>query len=93
MGQEYQRLCSEERNFIQRSLNLGHDIRLIANSMGRSRVTIWREIRRNALKRYAYNATAVGLSSQPRRGLVKLREGSAVRHYAFGQIRLACSPQ
>lgn len=95
MGQHYQHLCSEERNFIQRSLNQGLSINAMAASMKRSRVTLWREIRRNALKRDAYDASWAASASRARRrrGLTKLREGTALRAYVFGQIRLAWSPQ
>jgi IS30 family transposase len=63
--------------------------------MERSRVTLWREIRRNALKKQAYDASSATASSRSRRrrGLTKLREGTALRAYVFGQIRLAWSPQ
>ena len=63
--------------------------------MKRSRVTLWREIRRNALKRGAYDASSAASASHARRrrGLTKLREGTALRRYVFGQIRLAWSPQ
>ena len=95
MGTHYQHLCSEERNFIQRSLNQGLSLSAIADSMGRSRVTLWREIRRNALKREAYDASSAASASRARRrrGLTKLREGTALHAYVFGQIRLAWSPQ
>lgn len=95
MGTHYQHLCSEERNYLQRSLNQGLTISAIAVSLGRSRVTLWREIRRNALKRNAYDAVSAASASHARRrrGLTKLREGTALHRYVFGQIRLAWSPQ
>lgn len=95
MGQVYRHISSEERNFIHRSLNEGRKAHWIACRLGRSPVTIWREIRRNATTPSSYDAhSAASLCrGRRRRGLVKLRDGTELRKYVLGQIRRAWSPQ
>lgn len=95
MGQVYTHLNSEERNFIQRHLNLGRSRRWIAAHLGRSAATISREVKRSAGATSDYDAAHATLRcrARRRRGLVKLREGTALRTFVLGKIRLAWSPQ
>lgn len=95
MGQIYKHLSSEDRNFIQRHLNLGASCRWIAGRLGRSPPTISREIRRSSGTAGRYDAFSAASScrARRRRGLVKLREGTGLRQYVMGQLRLAWSPQ
>ena len=95
MGQIYNHLSTEERNFIQRHLNLGQSCRWIAGRLKRSPPTISREIRRSSGSSLRYDAFSAASSCRVRRrrGLVKLREGTDLRQYVMGQIRLAWSPQ
>ena len=57
--------------------------------------TISREVKRSSGASSGYEAVDAALScrARRRRGLVKLREGTALRPYALGHIRLARSPQ
>ena len=95
MGQIYNHLSTEERNFIQRHLNLGQSCRWIAGRLKRSPPTISREIRRSSGSSLRYDAFSAASSCRVRRrrGLVKLREGTDLRQYVMGQIHLAWSPQ
>ena len=47
MGQHYDQIGSDERNFIQRQLNLNRSQSWIAGGPGRPRSVIWRDIRHN----------------------------------------------
>ena len=95
MGQKYTQLQSDERNSIQRYLNVGFSLRQIGIRLGRPASTISREIRRNVAKPIAYDAPRACASwrERRRRGLVKLKEGSALRSHVFAQIRKGWSPQ
>jgi transposase, IS30 family len=95
MGQAYKHLSTEERNFIQRHLNLGRSRRWIAGCLKRSAPTISREVKRSSGPSAGYDAVNAALScrARRRRGLVKLREGTALRQYVLRHIRLAWSPQ
>ena len=95
MGQKYEHLSAGERNFLQSSLNKGHSQGAIARALRRSPSSISREIGRNGRDRAAYDAAAAGQAGlkRRRRGQVKLREGTALRSYAFGCLRLGWSPQ
>jgi transposase, IS30 family len=95
MGQIYNHLSHDERNFIQRHLNLGRSCRWIAVRLRRSPPTISHEVRRSSGTTDGYDAFSAACSCQARRrrGLVKLREGTGLRSYVVGQLRLAWSPQ
>ena len=95
MGQVYDHLSSEERNFIQRHINEGRSRRWIADRLKRSAPTISREVKRSMGSASGYDAVSAGLAcrARRRRGPVKLREGTALRQHVLGQIRLAWSPQ
>lgn len=102
MGQHYHHLSALERNVLQHQLNLGSSQALIALTLGRSRSTVSREVRRNSVAASpslgsgpGYDA---GIASQAsfarrRRGLVRLAQGSSLRAAVFKQIRLGWSPQ
>ena len=83
-----------ERNFIQGHLNLSHSQRWIAACLGRSVSSVSREVRRNG-GRQAYDAlrAGTGACTRRRRGLVKLREGTALRAHVLAHIRKGWSPQ
>ena len=102
MGQHYHHFSVFERNFLQSQLNLGRCQAQIALSLGRSRSTVSREVRRNVVA--APTGSASGLDydagvasrasfSRRRRGLVRLAEGTSLRAHVFAQIRLGWSPQ
>jgi transposase, IS30 family len=95
MGQAYNHLSNEERNFIQRHLNLGRSRRWIAVCLMRSAATVSREVKRSSGSCAGYDAASAALScrARRRRGLVKLSEGTALRQYVLKHIRLAWSPQ
>ena len=58
MGQHYDQIGSDERNFIQRQLNLNRSQSWIAGGLGRPRSAIWREIRHNRGVLADYDAAA-----------------------------------
>jgi transposase, IS30 family len=95
MGQLYNQLSSDERNFIHSSLNEGRSHRWISSELKRNCATISREIQRNKSKTGQYDAhTAINSCLQRRRrGLVKLRGGTVLRHYVMAKIRLGWSPE
>ena len=102
MGQHYHHFNAFERNVLQHQLNLGRSHAQIALSLGRSRSTIFREIRRNTVAVSPapvsgpdYEAGPASRSSlaRRRRGLVRLAHGSPLRAIVFAQIRLGWSPQ
>ena len=95
MGQHYGHLSVCERNFLQSSLNKERSRSWVAGVLGRSRSTIWREVKRWGADCGAYDAAGAGAAARARqrRGLVKLREGTALRSHVFAQIRLGWSPQ
>ena len=95
MGQHYTHIGADERNFIQRHLNLGQSQTQIAATLGRPRSAISREVRRNRGGLSSYDAATAAASAlgRRRRGVVKLAEGSAMREHVFKQIRQGWSPQ
>ena len=95
MGQHYGHLSVCERNFLQSSLNKERSRSWVAGVLGRSRSTIWREVKRWGADCGTYDAAGAGEAARARRrrGLVKLREGTALRSHVFAQIRLGWSPQ
>jgi transposase, IS30 family len=95
MGQHYHHLSASERNFIQSHLNVKRSCRWIAGALGRSVASVSREVRRSRSDAGAYDAVSAGTDARARRrrGLVKLRDGSALRGHVFGQIRKGWSPQ
>ena len=95
MGQVYNHLSGEERNFIHRHLNEGRSCRWIAGHPGRSGPTLSREIKRDSGTAQGYDTSSAASSYRARRrqGLVKLREGTMLRQYVLKHIRLAWSPQ
>jgi transposase, IS30 family len=95
MGQIYNHLSGDERNFIHRHLNEGQSCRWIAGRLGRSGPTISREIKRSSGTAQGYDASSAASScrARRRRGLVKLREGTMLRQYVLKHLRLAWSPQ
>ena len=95
MGQKYGHLGAAERNFLHSSLNAGRSLGAISAALGRSRSTLWREVRRNAGTREGYDAGLAGQAARARvrRGQVKLGEGTALRKHVFDHIKLAWSPQ
>ena len=90
MGQHYGHLSAVERNFLQSSLNKGRSRSWVAGALGRSRSTIGREVKRCGGDCGGYDAAGAGSAARARRrrGLVKLREGTALRSHVFAQIRL-----
>jgi len=95
MGQVYNHLSGEERDFIHRHLNEGRSCRWIAGHLGRSGPTISREIKRSSGTAQGYDASSAASScwARRRRGLVKLREGTMLRQYVLKHLRLSWSPQ
>ena len=102
MGQHYHHFSAFERSVLRHQLNLGCSQSQIALALGRSRSTVSREIRRNAVSTPSdpvsslnYDALLASKASLARRrmGLVRLAEGSPLRAHVFRQIRLGWSPQ
>lgn len=102
MSQNYHHLSALERNVLQHQLNLGSSQALIALTLGRSRSTVSREVRRNCVAASPSSGSGpgydAGVASQAsfarrRRGLVRLAQGSWLRAAVFKQIRLGWSPQ
>jgi IS30 family transposase len=100
MGQHYHHLSALERNVLQHQLNLGSSQALIALTLGRSRSTVSREVRRNGVTASPSSCPGydAGIASQAsfarrRRGLVRMAQGSSLRAAVFKQIRLGWSPQ
>lgn len=102
MGQNYHHLSALERNVLQHKLNLGSSQALIALTLGRSRSTVSREVRRNSVAASPSSGSGpgydAGIASQAsfarrRRGLVRMAQGSSLRAAVFKQIRLGWSPQ
>ena len=102
MGQHYLHFSAFERNVLQHQLNLGRSQAQIALTLGRSRSTVSREVRRNGAARFgssgsgeSYDAAFASKASMTRRrrGPVRLAEGSLLRETVFSQIRLGWSPQ
>lgn len=102
MGQHYHHFSALERNVLQHQLNLGSSQAQIALTLGRSRSTVSRELRRNCVA--ASPSSGSGLDydagiaceaslARRRRGLVRLASGSRLRVAVFKQIRLGWSPQ
>ena len=102
MGQHYHHFSAFERNVLQHHLNLGRSQAQIAFTLGRSRSTVSREVRRNCA--VASPTSAFGMSydavfasqaslARRRRGAVRLAEGSPLRSTVFKYIRLGWSPQ
>ncbi|MCO4054610.1 MAG: helix-turn-helix domain-containing protein [Bosea sp.] len=67
MGQVYNHLSGEERNFIHRHLNEGRSCRWIAGHLGRSGPTISREIKRSSGTAQGYDASSAASSCRARR--------------------------
>jgi IS30 family transposase len=82
MGQVYNHLSGEDRNFIHRHLNEDRSCRWRAGHLGRSGPTISREIKRSSGTAQGYDASSAASSYRVRRWrrLVKLREGTMLRH-------------
>ena len=102
MGQHYHHLSALERNVLQHQLNLGSSQALIALTLGRSRSTVSREVRRNRVASSPSSGSCLGYDAgiasevsfaRRRRGLVRLAQGSSLRAAVFKQIRLGWSPQ
>lgn len=95
MGQTYKHLDAVEREFIHRHLIEGRSRRWIAMEMGRPASAISREVTRNRGEAGRYDAIDAGRAAldRRRRGLVKLREGSALRGHVFACIGKGWSPQ
>ena len=102
MGQHYHHFSALERNVLQQQLNLGSSQALIALTLGRSRSTVSREVRRNGVAASPSSGSGpgydAGIASQAsfarrRRGLVRMAQGSSLRAAVFKQIRLGWSPQ
>lgn len=94
MGQHYQHFSAFERNVLQHQLNLGSSQALIALTLGRSRSTVSREVRRNSAAASPSSGSGLGydagLASKASfaRELVRLAPGSPLRASVFKQIRL-----
>lgn len=102
MDQHYHHFSALERNVLQHQLNLGLSQAQIALALGRSRSTVSREVRRNAVAaspdtgsilNYDASFACQASFARRRRGLVRLAQGSALRMTVFKQIRLGWSPQ
>ncbi len=102
MGQHYRHFSALERNVLQHQLNLGSSQALIALTLGRSRSTVSREVRRNSAAASPSSGSGLGYDAglaskasfaRRRRGLVRLAQGSSLRAAVFRQIRLGWSPQ
>jgi IS30 family transposase len=95
MGQKYSQLSARERNDLHNRMLKGESLRSIARDLGRSPSTLSREISRNSDEDEEYDSCLAGYArrSRRRRGLVKLREGSALRTWVFAHIRRGWSPQ
>lgn len=95
MGQIYKQIDAGERDFIHRRLNEGRSRRWISAELGRPTSTISREVARNRSETGGYDAISAGRATlgRRRRGLVKLREGSALRAHVFDHLRKGWSPQ
>lgn len=102
MGQHYRHFSALERNVLQHQLNLGSSQALIALTLGRSRSTVSREVRRNSAAASPSSGSGLGYDAgiaceasfaRRRRGLVRLAQGSSLRAAVFKQIRLGWSPQ
>ena len=95
MGQVYNHIGADERNLIQRHLNLGRSQQWISAALGRPASAVSREIRRNCGVSGAYDAATAcaGALARRRRGLVKLAEGTDLRAHVFEHVRKGWSPQ
>jgi IS30 family transposase len=95
MGHQYNQLSATERNDLHTRFLNGESLRSIARALGRSASTVSREISRNSEEGEEYDACLAGYARRlrRRRGLVKLREGSALRTWTFAHIRRGWSPQ
>jgi IS30 family transposase len=95
MGRKYNQLSATERNDLHSRMLKGESLRSIARGLGRAASTLSREISRNSDEDEEYDSCLAGYSrrSRRRRGLVKLREGSALRAWVFEHVRRGWSPQ
>ncbi len=95
MRQAFKHIDAGERDFIHRHLNEGRSRRWIAAELGRPASAICREVARNRGETRGYDAIDAGRAARGRRrrGIVKLREGSALRRHVFDHIRKGWSPQ
>jgi len=95
MGRHYSQLSATERNDLHSRMLNGESLRSIARSLGRAASTLSREISRNNEDGEKYDACIAGYARRWRRrhGMVKLREGSALRAWVFAHIRRGWSPQ
>ena len=95
MGRAYNHIDAVERDFIHRGLIEGRSRRWIAMELGRPASAISREVSRNRGEVGGYDAIKAGRAALGRRrcGLVKLREGSALRAHVFAHIGKGWSPQ
>ena len=94
MEQEYTHLTVYERNFIHSGLNEGRSFGWICRSLGRSKSTISREVRRSGgCDRYDAGTAVRGACQQRRRGLRKLAEGTVLRGKVMEELRLGWSPR
>src|SRR4051812_6729146 len=95
MGLRYNQLSATERNDLHSRILRGESLRSIARGLGRAASTLSREISRNSEEGEDYDACLAGYARRLRRrhGLVKLREGSALRAWVFAHILQGWSPQ
>ena len=95
MRQSFNHIDASERDFIQQKVSLGRSYWSIAAEMGRPASTISREVARNRGDAGGYEAIGAGCAARGRRrrGLVKLRAGSALREHVITHISKGWSPQ
>ena len=95
MRQSFKHIDHAERDFIQQQVRGARSYRSIAATLGRSVSAVSREVARNRCDAGYYEAISAGNAARVRRrrGLVKLREGSALREHVIKHIRKGWSPQ
>ncbi|WP_409978001.1 MULTISPECIES: helix-turn-helix domain-containing protein [unclassified Bradyrhizobium] len=88
-------MSATERNELHNRMLKGEGLRSTARDFGRSASTLSREISRNSEDGEECDACLAGCASRlrRRRGLAKLREGSALRAWVFARARRGWSPR
>ena len=91
------RLTNDEREEISRSLAHGKAAPEIANTLGRDRITIWREIKRNSGKTgyrtFSASKRAEARAGSRRKGKRKLTKNRELAVYVEEKLRQKWSPR
>ena len=92
----YRRLTLDEREELSRGLAQGLNYRVLAEQLGRSASTIWREVRRNCHGGGSYRAADAQRQAAGRRARCyrrRLDHHERLRDWVFSRLKCCWSPQ